>query len=35
MISALHLIWIAPVCGAVGFMIAALMNMAHDPKDYK
>ena len=25
MISALHLLWIVPVCGAVGFVTAALL----------
>ena len=33
MISALHLVWIIPLCVCVGFCVAALFRVASDSPD--
>ena len=33
MISALHLLWIVPACGAIGFLAAAILCANDDPEN--
>lgn len=30
MINALHLLWICPLCAAIGFAVCAVLSMAKD-----
>lgn len=32
MISALHLLWIVPLCGMIGFMVAAMCHAAREDR---